>query len=143
MTSPDNVRVRLGTPADLADVVELYREWRYRGGVQPDDRLIVAEDDGRIVGVVRLTREHGHTMLRGMRVQPAYQRSGIGSRMLRLFEQQLNDECLCVPFAHLLDFYGQIGFREISRDDAPAFLAERARSYEAEGHKVAIMKRPG
>jgi N-acetylglutamate synthase-like GNAT family acetyltransferase len=143
MTSRADVTVRLGAAADLPAVVELYREWRYRGGVQPDDRLVVAEHDGRIVGVVRLTREHGHTMLRGMRVQPPYQRSGVGTRMLRLFEQQLEDECLCVPFAHLLGFYGQIGFQEISRDEAPRFLAERARSYEAEGHRVAIMRRPG
>ena len=135
--------MRLGSAGDLPGVVELYREWRYRGGVQPEDRLVVAEYQGRIVGVVRLTREHGHTMLRGMRVQPPYQRSGVGTRMLRLFEQQLEAECLCVPFAHLLGFYGQIGFQEISRDEAPPFLAERAMSYEAEGHRVAIMRRPG
>jgi N-acetylglutamate synthase-like GNAT family acetyltransferase len=143
MMRTDDVVVRLGSTGDFPGVVELYREWGYRGGVQPRDRLIIAEHDGQIVGVVRLTREHGHTMLRGMRVQPPYQRSGVGTRMLRLFEQQLSDECLCVPFAHLLGFYGQIGFREISRDEAPRFLADRARSYEAEGHRVAIMRRPG
>jgi GNAT superfamily N-acetyltransferase len=143
MMSADRVHVRLGSAGDLPGVVELYREWGYRAGVQPEDRLVVAEYERRVVGVVRLTREHGHTMLRGMRVQPGHQRRGVGSRMLRVFEQQLDSECYCVPYAHLLGFYGQIGFREIARNDAPLFLAERARSYEAEGLKVAIMRRPG
>jgi predicted N-acetyltransferase YhbS len=139
----DRVVVRLGAPRDLAAVEAIYREWRYRGGVQPEDGLVVADDGGRVVGVVRLTREHGCTMLRGMRLQPGYQRGGIGTRMLRLFVQQLDDECFCVPYAHLLDFYGQVGFRVVARADAPLFLAERARTYEAEGLEVAIMRRPG
>jgi len=139
----DGVVVRLGTSRDLPAVEAIYREWRYRGGIQPEDGLVVADDGGRVVGVVRLTREHDCTMLRGMRVQPDYQRGGIGTRMLRLFVQQLDDDCFCVPYAHLLGFYGQAGFRELPRGDAPPFLAERARGYEAEGLEVAIMRRPG
>lgn len=139
----DRVVVRPGTSRDLPAVEAIYREWRYRGGVQPEDGLVVADDAGRVVGVVRLTREHGYTMLRGMRLQPEYQRGGIGTRMLRLFVQQLDDDCYCVPYANLLDFYGQVGFRVLTRTDAPPFLAERARTYEAEGLEVAIMCRPG
>jgi predicted N-acetyltransferase YhbS len=139
----DRVVVRLGTSRDLAAVEAIYREWRYRGGVQPEDGLVVADDGGRVVGIVRLTREHGCTMLRGMRVQPEYQRGGIGTRMLRLFVQQVDDECYCVPYAHLLGFYGQGGFCALARADAPLFLAERVRTYEGEGLEVAIMRRPG
>jgi len=139
----DRVTVRLGTARDLAAVEELYREWRYRGVVGPEDALVVADDGGRVVGVVRMTRERGCTMLRGMRVQPEYQRAGIGTRMLRFFVQQLDDDCFCVPYAHLLGFYGQVGFDEVARADAPPFLVERARGYEAEGLEVAIMRRSG
>ena len=120
----DRVVVRLGTSRDLPAAEAIYREWRYRGGIQPEDGLVVADDGG-------------------MRVQPDYQRGGIGTRMLRLFVQQLDDDCFCVPYAHLLGFYGQAGFRELPRGDAPPFLAERARGYEAEGLEVAIMRRPG
>ena len=139
----DRVVVRLGAPRDLPAVEAMYREWHYRGGVHPEDGLVVADDGGCVVGVVRLTREHGYTMLRGMRLQPEYHRGGIGTRMLRLFVQQLDDDCYCVPYAHLLGFYGQVGFRVLPRSDAPPFLAERARTYEAEGLEVAIMRRPG
>ena len=125
----DRVVVRLGAPRDLLAVEAIYREWHYRGGVQPEDGLVVADDAGRVVGVVRLTREHGYTMLRGMRLQPAYQRGRIGTRMLRLFVQQLDGDCYCVPYAHLLGFYGQVGFRVLPRPDAPLFLAERVRAY--------------
>jgi len=139
----DDILVRLGTPRDLPAVRELYREWSYRGKAQPEDTLVVAEHDSRIVGVVRMTLEHGFVMLRGMRVQPEFQRTGVGTRMLRLFEEQLGDrECHCIPFDHLLDFYGQIGFRKLAPKDAPAFLVERVEAYRAEGQKVAIMRRP-
>jgi predicted N-acetyltransferase YhbS len=138
-----SVSVRLGTPDDLPHVDELYREWGYRSAAEPSDTLIVAEHDHRIVGVVRLTVEFGHRMLRGMRVQPAYQRTGVGSRMLTLAAKHIGArECFGIPYAHLLPFYARIGFAEIAPADAPAFLVERAESYRAEGLTVAIIRRP-
>lgn len=137
-----NVAVRLGSAADLPAVAELYRAWNYRSQARPDDLLVVAEDEGRVVGVVRLAIEHGHEVLRGMRVQPAFQRSGIGTRMLALLVQQLRShECFAIPYVHLLGFYGQCAFREIPPDQAPRFLAERADSYRAEGLDMTIIRR--
>lgn len=137
------VVVRLGSAEDLPGVAELYREWGYRSGAQPEDTLIVAEHEHRVVGVVRLAREHGHMLLRGMRVQPVFQRSGVGSRMLALLVRQLSgQECYAIPYSHLLAFYGQAGFRETTPDKAPPFLVERAENYRAEGLKVAIIRRP-
>lgn len=137
-----SVSVRLGSASDLPAVAALYREWNYSGKALPDDTLIVAEDDGQIVGVVRLVLEHGHCLLRGMRVQPQYQRTGVGTRMLRQFLEPLRGrECFAIPFSHLLGFYGQIGFREIAVDQAPPHLVERAESYRTRGHEVTIIRR--
>ena len=135
--------VRLGTPDDLAQVAELYLEWGYRSAAEPTDTLIVAEHDRRIVGVVRLTVEFGHRMLRGMRVQPAYQRTGLGTQMLQLAAKHIGIcECFGIPYAHLLPFYAKIGFVEVAPADAPPFLVERAESYRAEGLSVTIIRRP-
>ena len=109
-----SVAVRLGTVDDLPAVGELYREWGYRSSAEPKDTLIVAEHDRRIVGVARLVTEFGHVVLRGMRVQPAFQRTGVGSRILTLAAEALTGrECFGVPYLHLLSFYGRAGFREI------------------------------
>jgi N-acetylglutamate synthase-like GNAT family acetyltransferase len=138
-----SVEVRLGTADDLPAVAELYLEWGYRSSASPDDTLIIAEHDRRVVGVVRLAIEHDHMVLRGMRVQPAFQRTGVGTRMLELLVKQLKKrECFGIPYEHLLTFYGRAGFREIEANGAPTFLVERAASYRADGLKVAIIRRP-
>lgn len=138
-----SVTIRLGTADDLPQVADLYREWGYRSAAHPNDTLIIAEHDKRIVGVVRLLVEHGHRMLRGMRVQPAYQRTGVGTRLLELAAQHIGGrECFGIPYIHLLPFYARIGFVEIPVETAPPFLVERAESYRAEGLKVAIIRRP-
>ena len=138
------VTVRLGTAADLTAVAELYREWNYRTRALPEDLLVVAEEDRRVVGVVRHVVEHGHHVLRGMRVQPSLQRMGVGTRMLKVFVEHLGDhECLALPYVHLLGFYGQVGFREIPSAEAPPHLVERLASYRAEGLDMTIIRRSG
>ena len=137
------VTVRLGSAADLPAVAELYREWNYRAKALPEDLLVVAEHESRVVGVVRRAIEHSHHVLRGMRVQPALQRSGVGTRMLKLFVEELGDhECFALPYVHLLGFYGQVGFREIPTAEAPQHLVERLASYRAEGLDMTIIRRP-
>lgn len=137
-----SVVVRLGVAEDLEAVNELYREWGYRSSALADDTLVVAEHDRRIVGVVRLVIEEDYLVLRGMRVQPAYQGTGIGSRLLDLAAREIGGRtCYGVPYDHLLPFYARIGFAAIARAEAPGFLIERAESYRAEGLKVAIIRR--
>ena len=81
MSRADGAVIRTATAADAPQVQALYAAWNYRGRVEPDDAVVVAEHEGRIIGVVRLAPEHGTTVLRGMRVEPAYQHQGLGSRM--------------------------------------------------------------
>ena len=74
--------IRVATSGDRSRVEALYAELGYRRGVDAADRLVLAEADGHLIGVVRLAREHGTTVLRGMRVLPAHQRRGVGSALL-------------------------------------------------------------
>jgi hypothetical protein len=52
--------------------------------------------------------------------------------------------CFCIPYAHLTDFYGRIGFEVAEPQPAPAFLAERLESYRAlgDGKEYVLMHRP-
>ena len=81
-------------------------------------------------------------MLRGMRVHSEYQRHGIGRRLLAFLATEIGSTvCYCIPFRRLVDFYGEIGFREIRVKEAPPFLAARYAEQVEEGQNVTLMRR--
>lgn len=81
-------------------------------------------------------------MLRGMHVDPAHQRAGVGRRLLaNLIAGLAGAECFCIPFTHLTTFYGRVGFVVVSTAEAPAFLGEWVKQYRREGHDVLIVHR--
>jgi GNAT superfamily N-acetyltransferase len=135
--------VRIAGPLDFERVRAGYAEWNYRGGLSCDDVIYLAERGDALLGWVRRRVEHGVVMLRGMRVVPVARRRGIGSRILRAFVADLGDnECWCVPYAHLKGFYGTLGFEVVPDADAPPHLQERVAGYRARGDDMLIMRRP-
>jgi N-acetylglutamate synthase-like GNAT family acetyltransferase len=123
-------------------VKAFYRDWNYPGEVSPAAIVIVAELDGKMVGVVRLEPEEGEIVLRGMRVTEAVQRHGIGTLMLEAVDKYLGPtRCFCIAYSYLNEFYGRIGFREIQPDHTPRFLLERATRYRSQGMDVLVMMR--
>src|SRR4051812_4999219 len=125
--------IRIADDVEHSQLIELYRRWGYFAGIAPTDIVYVAEEDERIVGIVRRTLENGTTMLRGMQVDPEYQRRGIGTQLLQSFVNDLAvEDCYCIPYSHLTSFYGQSGFA-VSDDVAPDFLVERMNQYRLNG----------
>ena len=139
------IRVRIAAPEELPGIAQFYRETDYGGGLRLSDTLVVAEDEGVLVGAVRLCDEFGELVLRGMRVRRDLQRRGIGSLLLLELEPFLRERvCYCVPHRYLFSFYGQIGFSEVASEEAPSFLRERVEEYTRLGLDVVVMKRvPG
>jgi GNAT superfamily N-acetyltransferase len=85
---------------------------------------------------VRLAPEHGTPVLRGMQVHPDHRRQGVGSKLLARISEELGESsCYCIPYAHLVQFYSQIGFDVIEITLAPPFLKERLESYQARGDR--------
>ena len=135
--------IRVAAPGEIERVRAAYAAWGYDGGARPEDLLLVAERERELVGIVRRTREHGVVMLRGMQVAPAARRQGIGDRLLDAFVERLGgEECWCVPYSHLVRFYGRVGFAVVPPEDGPPFLAERIEGYRARGLDVTLMRRP-
>lgn len=136
--------IRIARAEEHARVLQTYEAWGYGGGVQPEDRVYLAEAGGELVGIVRRTREHEVTMLRGMQVAPEWRGRGIGGRLLRALVAELGtEECTCIPYAHLTGFYGAAGFAEIPEEAAPPFLRYRLAGYRTRGLSVLVMRRPG
>ena len=143
---PSAPTIRVASPDEHARARAAYEAWGYDGGVQPADTVFLAEEGerGELVGVVRLTLEEGVRMLRGMQVAPEARRRGVGTRLLEALVARLGDAdpCWCVPYDHLLAFYGQGGFVEHALEGAPPFLVERIGRYRREGLAVTLMRRP-
>jgi GNAT superfamily N-acetyltransferase len=129
-------------PVDLADIAELYSEAGYGAVIDPSDTILVARHGGQLAAVVRLCAEEGVTVLRGMQVRAAFQRLGIGSRLLAACVPWLERRsAFCLPYAHLVDFYAAAGFAPVAADVLPDFLVRRLSAYLAKGQQVLAMRR--
>src|SRR5262245_45661052 len=137
-----DVAIRIAGPTEYDRARAAYQAWGYAGGIRDTDTVFLAERKNDVVGVVRLTVEHGVRMLRGMYVAPAEHRRGIGTGLLfALVDRLSGEECWAVPFSHLLGFYSQGGFVEWPVAEGPPFLADRIDRYRREGHVVTLIRR--
>ncbi len=132
--------------AHLKPIKAFYAAEGYTGPTEPDDDVVLAKQDGEVVGVVRLVDEAGVQLLRGMYVGTDVQRQGIGSRMLAKFEQRLDsgrvDEAFLTCGPHLEGFYRQIGFRLAGPSVSPPdFLVRRRDGYTSRYGEQIIMYR--
>jgi GNAT superfamily N-acetyltransferase len=136
--------VRVAREDERNRVNAAYRDWGYCGRAEREDTVILAELEGEMIGLVRQNLEGGVVMLRGMCVAPNMQRQGVGTAMLGEFVKHLGErDCYCIPYEHLVNFYGRYGFEVLSPENAPAFLAKRLAHYRADGGQVLLMHRPG
>ena len=137
------IEIAVAHPVEYPALTKLYRSWGYNGEIGNDDRVYVATHQGCPIGLVRRTDDQGILMLRGMQVDPNFQRQRVGTRLLRAFVAELpTRECYCIPFSHLVEFYGEEGFEHYDESAAPAFLRERLVQYRAKGYDVVLMRRP-
>lgn len=83
------------------------------------------------VGVVRLVEEQGVLVLRGMYVLADLRGHGIGRELLRRAVDAIGERvCYCLPYAHLLPFYGERGFSPEPSGVGPPHLLSRLAEYE-------------
>ena len=136
------IDIGIAQESDLPQIEELYAAAGYGGGVNDNDKIIVACIGSQVVGVVRLCPEEGVTVLRGMQIAHALQRKGIGAGLLRACAGYLDGATsYCLPYSHLTQFYGAASFEVIGAEDIPRFLAARLSSYLSRGQDVVAMRR--
>jgi len=135
--------IRLARADEFSRVAAFYRENGYTQDLAHEDIYVIAESGESLCATLRLSREQGFLILRGMRVIEARRRRGLGTRLLLAARRPIGDEpCYCIPHRHLRSFYEQIGFREVEAQQAPGFLAERCERYRRDyGRDVILMHR--
>ncbi len=135
--------LRLAGREDRGSVAAFYASVGYGCPLAHNDRVAVAEDKGQLLAAVRLCREEGALVLRGMSVARDRQGQGLGTRLLEFAGRHLGAEpCWCLPHDHLVDFYSRAGFQVCDPLKAPPFLADRLEAYTRKGLAVVIMRRP-
>jgi len=136
------IDVVVAEKSELPTTQRFYESRGYGGtAVVPSDFVVLAKEQNRIVGVGRLCQEHELLWLRGMQVEPRFQRQGIGARILGRLDQEIGNRwCCCLPYDHLVNFYRQAGF-ERATENLPMALGERLDSYLSRGLKVVAMVR--
>lgn len=126
-----NLVIDKADTGDLGRIREFYRSRNYNQNIDSECNVIVAQIDKEIIGVARICNENEVLILRGMQIKPEFQRQGIGTKILDKVKNLLEDkECFSIPYEHLEEFYGQIGFRRIDDKEAPAFLQNRIIEYQ-------------
>ena len=138
-----DIQIRIARLDEYSRVLDVYGALGYRRTIDPADTVWLAESEGEVVGIVRVAAEQGTLVLRGMRIAEHARRQGLGTRMLQAIVQWLGDrECYCVPYPHLVGFYGLIGFTELEPAGVPAFLVERVGEYRRSGQEAILMRKP-
>ncbi len=126
----------------MANVLAAYDKWEYRGGIGENDIVWIAEKGTELIGAVRIAHEESTLVLRGMRVAEPWRRKKVGSQMLNAIAKWLgNRTCYCIPYIHLVGFYGYIEFIEVALESAPPFLVDRVIEYRGRGLNVTLMRR--
>lgn len=85
----------------------------------------VAEHDGRVVGVMGMQDKGDVALVRHAYVAPTIQRGGVGTRLLRHVESQIDKPILIGTWAAAswaIDFYQRNGFAVVSTSDKDRLL---------------------
>jgi GNAT superfamily N-acetyltransferase len=139
-----DIHLAIANEGDLLAAQQFYESRGYGGAaIAPSDFVVLAKRHDEIMGIGRLCQEQELLWLRGMQVEPEFQRQGIGTRILQRLVQEIGDQwCCCLPYDHLTDFYQQAGFVQV-KENLPLALRSRLASYLARGLKVVAMVKNG
>ena len=128
--------IRSARPGDEAGVVGLLAEV----GLPTDEvarwlpRYVVAEDDGRIIGVAGLEVHGSDGVLRSVAVEPGRQDEGLGGRLAATViasARKAGLRRLYLLTETAADYFPRWGFRRIPRDEASEAAKESVEFREA------------
>lgn len=122
--------IRHATVDDIAEIKELLI---VSGlpivGVDRNVNQFIVADNGRIMGVIGSQYSEAKALLRSFAVTSKLRKSGIGTTLLQQLQKQLksqNIEAVYLLTDTALEYFKQLGFYEISRDQMPSPLLKKS-----------------
>jgi N-acetylglutamate synthase-like GNAT family acetyltransferase len=139
----NSVIIKIAELNEKPSILSFYRKCNYRDiqGINLDDIFIIAKKNDAIIGVCRLSEEPINTkeflILRGINIDPKYQRHGIGIIILEMADKLTKArKCYLIGQVHLESFFHHIKFIKIQEKDfknnVPTHLIERFIKYQKE-----------
>jgi amino-acid N-acetyltransferase len=143
--APAAVRVRPAADSDRPAVIALLEAASLpAAGVPPTlERFLVADERGRVIGVVGLELYSDGALLRSAAVQPGVRGAGIGAALIRGIldaarESGVTDVYLLTTTAER--WFPRFGFEPIARADVPAGVKSSVEVREACPASAAVMR---
>ncbi|AHZ84798.1 hypothetical protein Bb109J_c2104 [Bdellovibrio bacteriovorus] len=129
-----NVYIKLIPGSEAASIVDAFYEQEGKTHRARDtDLFFAAFIENTIVGICRFCIEENTPLLRSMIVHAPLRSQKIGAKILERFAQYLDENnhhpTYCIPYDHLENFYGLIGFKILKEEEATAFLQDRIQTY--------------
>jgi N-acetylglutamate synthase-like GNAT family acetyltransferase len=130
----DQIEIKVLNGKDAKNFVDpFYKANNKPHSARDTDIFFCAFISNQIIGTVRFCTEENTSLLRSMLIHENYRFQRIGHSLLKEFESHLIahniQDTFCIPYTHLLKFYGLIGFEEINANETPEFLYQRFLSY--------------
>lgn len=141
-----NINIQLIPGAKAAPIVDPFyaQEGKSHRAIN-SDLFFVAFLENNIAGVCRFCIEEDTPILRSMIVHSLLRSQKIGSRLLESFAKHLDQNnykpAYCIPYDHLENFYGLIGFKIIKELEAPIFLQSRIQTYRSKTSDTFMLMR--
>ena len=141
------VQVRPATPTDLSAVEDLLRrsDLPLDGVRESLTSFVVAERDGKLVGVAGLEQCGADGLLRSAAVDPEWRGRGLGRTLVErvIFNaQSLGLRALYLLTTTAEKYFPTFGFRETTRDAVPAGVQATAEFTGACPSSATVMKLP-
>jgi N-acetylglutamate synthase-like GNAT family acetyltransferase len=140
------VRIQLIPGSKAAPIVDPFFEKEGKSYRARDiDLFFTAFIENTIVGACRFCIEENTPLLRSMIIHAPLRSQKIGAKILESFARYLDENkfgpTYCLPYDHLGNFYGLIGFKIIKDEEAPEFLEERVQRYRKDSSDAYMVMR--
>ncbi len=89
------------------------------------EHVLIAEADGKVVGVGQIKHLHGCQELGTLFVLPEYRGQGIAAQLIAALETRAERPLYLLCVNTMKDYYARFGYRAISVGEAPAALKRK------------------
>ncbi len=114
--------IRPATAADDATIRQMVRAAHLDPTSLKWEHFLVAEQDGKIIGIGQIKPYPGCPELGSLVVLPEYRRQGIAAELIAALQARAGRPLYLLCQHHMADYYARFGFRRIHYWDAPRLL---------------------
>lgn len=128
-------------PIKLPLIKRFYKQHYPSAKAKSNETILVAYQDEKMVGVVRLRHIEQYRLLTGMLISPECRGKGFGHQLLtHCKDNYLSSKDFCFAYLHLQDLYQQHGFTKIDSTALPENLRSLFERYSKSGKSLLPMQ---